>query len=166
MERNHVLAQFEPRQENLLLILHSLQNNNPQNYLTQDDLSATADFLNLTKSSVYGVVKYYTMFSLKPRGRHLIRTCMSPVCRLLGGRDILIELEKLLGIKWGQTTKDGFITLEPSKCLGCCGNSPALLVDRTLHGNLTKAKLREIIAGIRNPSKLINKRGRQCQKKK
>ncbi len=59
------------------MILHALQDNHPQNYLTEEALSDAAKYLKLTKSSVYGVAKYYSMFSLKPRGKYIIRVCVS-----------------------------------------------------------------------------------------
>ena len=76
-----------------------------------------------------GVSTYYSLFSLEPRGRHVIRVCVSPVCRMIGTTDLLDVFRRELGIDVGMTTPDGLFTLEESQCLGQCARSPAVLVD-------------------------------------
>jgi len=93
--------------ETLLLFLHEFQNTNPHHYLSEDDLSMTAGYLNMSFSAVYGVVSYYTMFNLRPRGKHIVRVCHSPVCQMAGSNDTLTTLRAHLGIDVGATTADG-----------------------------------------------------------
>ncbi|MGE5340059.1 MAG: NAD(P)H-dependent oxidoreductase subunit E [Candidatus Omnitrophota bacterium] len=143
-----ILKKYEPVSENMLLILHDLQNNHPQNYLKREALDAVARYLNTTRSTVYGVVSYYSMFSLKPRGRHVIRLCISPVCRLMGGVDMMDILKQILGIREGESTPDGRFTLEPCECLGQCDRAPVLMLDNDIYGNLTEDKLRTLIDGV------------------
>ena len=120
--------------ENVLLILHELQNKNPHNFLTEKDLIWVSKYLNVTYSQVYGVASYYTLFSLKPRGRHIIRVCRSPVCQMLGSDRIFERIELLFNLTCGATTPDGRFTLEPTECIGQCHRAPCISVDDSIYG--------------------------------
>lgn len=135
--------------ENILLLLHDFQNHHPRHYLSKKDLKLVARHLNTTYASVYGVASYYSMFSLKPRGKHIIRLCHSPVCHLAGVIDLFGELNKMLAIEVGQTTPDGLFTIETTACLGQCDKAPAMSVDQTFYGNLTVKKIRTVLEQYR-----------------
>jgi len=150
MKRETILKRYEPRADNLLGILHDIQNASPEHYLSDADLRAVADFLGLAYSFVYGVATFYTMYSLKPRGKNLIRVCQSPPCHLLGSSTIARELIKLLGIGFGETTADKRFTLEMTSCLGVCGVAPAMMVNDRVYGNLTPERIAGIIDGLRS----------------
>lgn len=149
MDQQEIIAGFSPERANLLPILHALQDNHPQNYLTDESLRATAKYLSINLSWVYGVAGYYSMFSLKPRGWYIIRVCNSPVCNMIGSTGILEELTAVLGVVKGETTSDGLFTVEEAECLGICDVAPAMMINRTVYGNLTNRSLREIIDGLR-----------------
>lgn len=149
MSTRKILRQFEPRRENLLMILHALQDSSPNHYLSEEALAETAQYLKLTKSSVYGVATYYTMFSLKPRGKYIIRVCLSAVCELMKGQETLECLEKTLGIKPGQTTPCQTFTLEISECLGQCHDAPCIMINEKVFGRLNEDKIREIVTKYR-----------------
>ncbi len=146
MNKETILHKYAPVTDNMLLILHDLQNSNPHHYLSEEDLDTVANYLNTTRGVVYGIVQYYTMFCLTPRGKHIIRICISPVCGLMGGLDILHELKTVLGIELGETTEDGLFTLEHSECLGQCDKAPVLMMDEEVHGNLTADSIKALIA--------------------
>ena len=145
MESSEILNKFSPQKENLLGILHALQNNNPENYLTKESLEEVARYLNTTYSHVYGVATYYTMYSIKPRGRYIIRVCNSPVCNMEGAPGMIEIMEEVLGIKEGETTGDGLFTLELTECLGRCSVAPSMLVGEDIYGELDRDKIIEII---------------------
>jgi NADH-quinone oxidoreductase subunit E len=151
MTKTGILGQYPPRMENVLLILHDLQNHNPRNYLSEKDLELVAAYLNTTLGVMYGIATYYTMFSLRPRGKHIIRICRSPVCHLAGVTDVLAELNRLLKIDIGETTTDQEFTLETTECLGQCDTAPAMMVDDMLYGNLTRNKIRSVIQRYGQP---------------
>ena len=136
--------------ENTLLILHEFQNSNPHHYLSEDDLAMIAGYLNVPHSAVYGVVSYYSMFSLTPRGKHIIRVCKSPVCQMADSKDILTKLCHYLGIDVGATTADGVFTLETTECLGQCDSAPGMSVDEMYYGNLTAIKIKNILEDYQN----------------
>ena len=143
--------------ENVLLILHEFQNNNPRHYLSEKDLAMIAKYLNVSYSSIYGVVSYYTLFSLTPRGKHLIRICNSPVCQIAGSNDILAVLRKNLKIDIGETTTEGLFTLETTECLGQCDTAPGMSVDKAFYGNLTANKIQAILQKYRDKRKRVRR---------
>jgi NADH:ubiquinone oxidoreductase subunit E len=136
--------------ENVLLILHEFQNCNPHHYLSEDDLTMIAGYLNVPYSSIYGLVSYYTMFSLMPRGKHIIRVCNSPVCQMADSNEILAKLRNFLGIDVGATTADGAFTLETTECLGQCDSAPGMSVDLQYYGDLTARKIKHILKDYQN----------------
>lgn len=150
MKREKILRKYEPTGDNLLGILHDIQNASAEHYLSDDDLRAAAAYLSLPYSFVYGVATFYTMYSLRPRGRNLIRVCQSPPCHLLGSSTISRELIKLLNIGFGETTADKLFTLEMTSCLGVCGVAPAMMVNDRVYGNLTPERIAGIIEGLRS----------------
>jgi NADH-quinone oxidoreductase subunit E len=151
MTKARILQNYPPRMENVLLILHALQNSNPYNYLSKKDLGLVAAYLNATLATIYGIASYYTMFSLRPRGKHILRICRSPVCHLAGALDVSAELTRLLKIDLGETTTDRRYTLEASECLGQCDMAPAMMVDEVLYGNLTRKKIEVVIRRYGQP---------------
>jgi NADH-quinone oxidoreductase E subunit len=143
--RETILKRFEPRLDNILYILHDLQDNNPQHYLSKEDIAKCADYLNIPYSYVHGVITFYSMYSLKPRGRYIIRLCDSPPCHLMGSESLLDYLKKKLKVDIGETTADGVFTLELTSCLGICGVAPALMINEEMVGNLTPEKVDAIL---------------------
>lgn len=151
MDKSDLLHKYLPSMENLLLILHEFQNNNPHNYLSRSDMQLIANYLNAPFGQIYGVVSYYSLFSLAPRGEHIIRICHSPVCSMAGSNTILAELRQNLKIGLGETTADGLFTLEPTECLGQCDTSPGMLVDEAYYGDLTPKKINTILQEYLRP---------------
>ncbi len=145
MDREAVLKKFEPSLHNILYILHELQDTNPQHYVAEEDIRAVADYLDVPYSYVHGVTTFYTMFSLMPRGRHIIRLCESPPCHLMGSTSVLDYLKTKLAVEIGQTTKDGTFTLETCSCLGVCGVAPAMMINDEMFGNLTPQRIDAIL---------------------
>lgn len=145
MDREAIIKGFEPQLHNILYILHELQNNNPRHFVAEEDIEACADYLKVPYSYVHGVVTFYTMFSLTPRGRHIIRLCDSPPCHLMGSTSVLDYLKKKLGIAVGETTPDGAFTLELASCLGVCGVAPAIMINDEMFGKLTPERIDGIL---------------------
>jgi len=113
-------------------------------------MAEVADLLNIPYSSVYGVVTYYSMFSLTPRGKYIIRVCTSQVCEMSGSEDIVDELQKVIGIKPGETTSDRLFTVESTECLGHCDESPGMIVNGKFFGNLNSVSIRNLIDNLRS----------------
>jgi len=143
--REQILKKFNSTLDNILYILHDLQDNNPEHYLSKEDIRVCADYLDVPYSYVHSVASFYTMFSLEPRGRNIIRLCDSPPCHLMGSQSLLDYLKDTLKINIGETTGDKAFTLELTSCLGVCGVAPAMMINDEMYGNLTPAKVDAIL---------------------
>ena len=146
---DNVLKKFpsDRRRSAILQGLHILQDQNG-GYLTDELQTALAEYLQVSKVDVYEVSTFYGMYELEPVGRHKLNLCTNVSCMLNGAYDILSHIEKKLGIKPGQTTKDGRITLKEVECQGACCGSPMLEVDKIFHENLTVEKVDQIIDSL------------------
>lgn len=145
MDRESILKKYEANLSNILYIMHDLQDNNPERYLSKEDIKVCADYLNVPYSYVHSVASFYTMYSLKPRGKNIIRLCESPPCHLMGAQSLLDYLKGALKVDVGGTTKDGLFTLELTSCLGACGVAPAMMLNEEMYGNLTPEKVEAIL---------------------
>ena len=102
--------------------------------------------LDVPLAKIYGVITFYNFFKTEKTGRNVIQVCMGTACYLRGGEDILLELEKQLGVGVNATTADGEFTIEAVRCLGCCGLAPVAVVNGVVHGKLVKTKVEELIS--------------------
>ncbi len=112
-----------------------------------------ADEFEVKVERIYELATFYSMYSTKPRGNHLIRLCESLPCHVVGGSEIVKKLKENLKIDFGETTKDGLFTLEVTSCLGICGVGPVMMIDGEAYGNLTPEKVEEIIKSYREGEK-------------
>ena len=101
--------------------------------------------LNESIAKINGVVTFYSNFSITPKGKKCIGVCLGTACYVRGSQTIMDTLEEDLGIKSGQTTKDGEITLQATRCIGACGLAPVFSVDEKIYGNATIAKAKQVI---------------------
>lgn len=125
----------EHPESRLIAVLHRVQGH--FGYLGEVQLDAVAQLLRVPQAEVAGVASFYHFFRLKPRGRIIIRICLGTACYVRGGERVADKFKEELGIDFGETTSDGMISLEPSRCLGTCGLAPVIMVDDDVHGYLT-----------------------------
>ncbi|OFW46179.1 MAG: NADH-quinone oxidoreductase subunit E [Actinobacteria bacterium RBG_13_35_12] len=149
MTVKEIISKYGNKRENLLQILHDIQNQNSQNYIDEEDINLLSEEMNIPISDIKGTASFYTMYSFVPRGKYIIRVCDSPPCHILGAQTIFDALEKKLGIKEGEITKDGLFTLEGTSCLGVCGVAPAMMINDEVYGNLDEEKIEKILEQIR-----------------
>jgi NADH:ubiquinone oxidoreductase subunit E len=103
-----------------------------------------ADRLHVPLKDVFGVVTFYSFFTMKPRGKHRIAFCLGTAC-YVGGAEMLIEKsQQILGVKLGETTGDRKFTLEPCRCLGACSQAPVVMVDDNVHGRNTPDRMAQV----------------------
>ena len=148
MTVKEIVKKYGNNRENLLQILHDVQNQSFQNYISEENISLLSEEMKIPVSDIKGTASFYTMFSFIPRGKYVIRVCESPPCHLLGAQTIFKAIETKLGIKEGETTKDGLFTLEGTSCLGICGVAPAMMINEEAYGNLDEKKINEILDRI------------------
>lgn len=143
-----VCQQLGPVKGKVLPILHAVQSI-CGNWLPLEALQLVAKELDIPYGYLYGVMSFYTMFSVTPRGKYIIRMCESAPCHVNGAENILEVLKEELGVQVGETTSDGLFTLEHTACLGTCEVAPAMQINEVVFGNLTGARVKEILENYR-----------------
>mgnify|MGYP001314591621 CR=1 FL=1 len=114
-------------------------------YLSYEIQKFIAEGLDVPMTEVYGVATFYSQFNLEALGEHKIGVCLGTACYIKGAQAIMERLEEELGIKAGQTTSDGKFTLIGTRCLGCCGLAPVIMIDDDVYGQLTPEQIPEIL---------------------
>ena len=107
-----------------------------------------AELLGMRPIAVYEVATFYSMYDRKPVGKHKISLCTNVSCMLCGSDTLVNHLQKRLGIKLGETTPDGKVTLKEVECLGACGGAPMFQIGKNYYENLTPQKIDEILASL------------------
>lgn len=149
MDITSIIKKYPKRREFVLEILHDIQNHDPLHHLTEESLKKVAQHLSLPLAQIYGIVGYYSMFSLKPRGKYLIQLCKSPVCGMLGSKSILEILRKASENIAPSIQNDQLFYIEEVECLGQCNESPCMLLNGKLYSNLTVEKVDSIIMELK-----------------
>ncbi len=138
----------DQRQSAVISALMLVQKHN-NGWLTTELMDQVADYIRMPKIAVYEVASFYSLFELKPIGKHKISVCTNISCMLRGSDEVVNYLKQKLQINLGETTADGKFTLKSVECLAACGGAPMLQIGDTYHENLTTAKLDSILAGLR-----------------
>ena len=144
------LAKYPPdrKRSAVLAALREVQHENG-GYLTNELLDAVADYLELPAIAVYEVASFYSMFELKPVGRHSISVCTNVSCMLRGSDPIVEHIQNKLGIKLGESTADGkFYLKREEECLAACASAPMMQVDHVYYENLTPEKVDKILDSL------------------
>lgn len=118
-------------------------------YIHEDVVPMVADALNLTRAEVHGVVTFYHDFRSEAPGRHVLQLCRAEACQSLGADNLADHAQKKLGASWGETTRDGAVTLEPVFCLGLCACAPSAMLDGRPVGRLDIARLDALLGGVK-----------------
>jgi NADH-quinone oxidoreductase subunit E len=138
-----VLERYNHDQGMLVSILQDIQAE--YNYLPKETLVEVSQGLDIPLTQVYSVASFFKAFSLKPRGRHLINVCLGTACHVRGVVRILEEIERRLGIKAGETTKDFKYTLETVNCVGACALGPIVIIDGEYSGQMKTDKVKNLL---------------------
>jgi NADH-quinone oxidoreductase E subunit len=129
--------------DRLIPILQEVQEST--GYISREAVAAIGELLNLPASKIYGVATFYNQFRFEPKGKNHILVCRGTACHVLGSAATLEALESELGIKAGETTRDGLFSLEVVACLGACGLAPLICINDEFYGNVTREKTGEIL---------------------
>ena len=115
-------------------------------YIPPESIEPVAEALHLSPAQVQGVITFYAGFTLKPKGKYVLRICRGTACHVKGGRGILRLMKKELGLQEGETSPDYQFTLETVACLGACFLAPTMMVNRTYFGKLSPPKVTSVLA--------------------
>lgn len=139
------MKRHQYRPDALIEVLHTAQE--LFGHLDQDLLWTIARSLKLPPSWVYGVATFYHFFSLAPKGEHSCVVCLGTACYVKGAAHVMAALEHKFGVKAGQTTTDGKVSLLTARCLGACGLAPAVVFDGAIAGNLDRDSTLDRVKG-------------------
>ena len=134
-------------ESSLIAVLHHAQN--LYGYLGREVQEYIAQRLNIPESKVYGVITFYSYFSTEPKGKYVISICTGTACFVRGANDVLEDFKKVLGVKEGETTKDGLFTVDTLRCVGSCAIAPVVLVNDKVYGHFKKNQVNELINSLR-----------------
>ena len=141
---NALVAQYRHRPCALIPVLEKAQD--VLGYLPVPMQLHIARGLNIPPATVYGVVTFYSFFTMMPRGRHIIRVCLGTACYVRGGKRILARLQESLGIMPGECTADRRFSIETVRCLGACGLAPVMVVDQDTYGQMKPQKIDNVLS--------------------
>jgi len=142
-----ILDDFPSSPESLIPVLQEIQEE--FHYLSEDSIKMVSEGLNLPLHHVYSVATFYNVFTLKPKGRNIVRVCMGSACHVRGAGRILEEIERVLELKNGETSEDGSFSLETVNCLGACALGPIMVINQNYSGHLTSDKVDSILEEVR-----------------
>lgn len=142
---DRVLEKYKEEEGTLIKILHEGQD--IFGYLPREVLLYTAQKLGVPFAEIYGVVSFYSLFSMKPRGEKTIEICMGTACYVKGAEEILEEFKKELDIEPGEISADGKYSLETTRCVGACSLAPVVSVDEKVYSKVTAEEVKAIIEG-------------------
>ena len=137
------IEELDYKPTELIAILHRAQH--LFGYLPREVQEFIADKLNINVSKVYGVVTFYSFFTMEKKGKYVINICMGTACYVKGSQQILDKFSEILGIGAGETTKDGLFTIDALRCIGACGIAPAVSINGKVYPKLTVDKVAAIV---------------------
>ncbi len=138
-----IIDKYKDTKGALIPVLHEAQE--LYGYLPIEVQKKISEGLNVPLTEIYGVVTFYTQFSLKPKGKYRIQVCMGTACYVKGSGLILDKLKEKLGINVGDCTEDRLFSLDACRCIGACGLAPAIMVNDEVYGRLTEKDLDDVI---------------------
>ena len=143
------IDEWKVKPGNLIMILHRVQEE--QGYISKEAAEAVSELTGTHLARVYGVMSFYRFFKSQKPGKYKISVCLGTACYLKGGQDLYDESRSLLGLKEGDiSTADGLFSVEPVRCIGCCGLAPVLSVNGEVYGKLVKSQIPGILEKYKN----------------
>jgi NADH:ubiquinone oxidoreductase subunit E len=146
-ELTDFIEEWKVKPGNLIMILHRIQGE--FGYIPREAAEKLARLTGTPLAKIYGVITFYHFFKTIRPGKHSIQICLGTACYLKGGQEILDEAQSILSIKGDEVTDDGLFSIDPVRCLGCCGLAPVINIGNDVYGKVTKEQLPEIIAKYR-----------------
>lgn len=144
---NEICDRYVEETTPLMMILSDIQKE--YGYIPLDVQQIVAARTGISVAEIYGVVTFYSFFSLKPKGKYIIGCCMGTACYVKGAQQVIDKFSEILGIKPGETTEDGMFTLDALRCIGACGIAPAVQINGKVYPKLAVSAVPGIIEDFR-----------------
>jgi NADH-quinone oxidoreductase subunit E len=135
------------KKDSLIPLLQEIQRET--GHLSDNSLLEVSRYMNIPLNKIYGVASFYDQFNFIKKGRHHILVCNGTSCHINHCITFRAEIEKILQVKAGQTTKDGRFSLEVVNCLGACSNAPVMVLNDKAYGNLTLERVQKLLSGLK-----------------
>ena len=142
-EVQEMMQPYKQEKENLIPILNDVQVK--YGYIPKIAQMEISKYLNIPMAEVYGVITFYSRFTLEPKGKYVISVCLGTACFVKGSEKIMERLKERLKIEEGQTTPDGKFSIDAMRCVGACGLAPVFTVNGEVYGRATVKKLDEVL---------------------
>ncbi|MBR2786489.1 MAG: NADH-quinone oxidoreductase subunit NuoE [Clostridia bacterium] len=146
-ELEEILEKYERDKSNLIQILNQVQEK--YGYISQKAQKEISEYLDISMAEVYGVITFYSRFTLKPKGKYNIAVCLGTACFVKGSEKVLDKVKEILKIEVGQTTEDGLFSIEATRCVGACGLAPVFTVNDEVYGKATPEMVEKVIKQIK-----------------
>ena len=127
----------------IISALHEVQDT--YGYISSTAQKYLSKEFNVPMSEIYGIITFYSRFSLVPKGKYNIQVCMGTACYVKGSEKVLNRFKEKLGIEEGKTTSDGKFSIESVRCIGACGLAPAIVINEEVYGKMDEKKVDELI---------------------
>lgn len=148
-ELNTFIDEWKSKPGNLIMILHQVQEE--QGFISKEAATEVANRTGTPLARVYGTMSFYHFFKTIKPGKNRISVCLGTACYLKGGQDLIEECRAVLGMTESEiTTADGLFSVEPVRCIGCCGLAPVLSVNGDVYGKLNRNQIDEILNKYKN----------------
>ena len=138
-----IVERYKDEETPLMMILEAIQEE--YGYIPLEVQELVSSLLNIPVAEIYGVVTFYSFFSLTPKGKYVIGVCLGTACYVKGSQLVMDKFSELLKIKPGQTTEDGLFTLDALRCIGACGIAPAISINGKVYPKVEVGKVAGII---------------------
>ena len=142
-----ICSRYKNEKTPLMMILSDIQNE--YGYIPLEVQEMVSAETGISVAEIYGVVTFYSFFSLNPKGKYIIGCCLGTACYVKGAQNVIDKFSEILGIKPGQTTSDGLFTLDALRCIGACGIAPAVSISGTVYPKMSVDKVPAIIKELR-----------------
>ncbi|MBT3673339.1 MAG: formate dehydrogenase subunit gamma [Porticoccaceae bacterium] len=146
---DQLIEQFKTLPGGLLPLLRAVKH--AVGYIPDESVPQIAKGFNLSRAEVHGVISFYHDFNTSPGGQHCVQICRAEACQSMGSRQIEAHAKKSLGIEYGETTKDGKVTLQPVYCLGNCACSPSIRINDDIHARVSAASFDQLMSELCSP---------------
>lgn len=150
-EVQEIMNKYKVEKDNLIPILNEIQEK--YGYIPKVAQLEISNYLNMPMAEIYGVVTFYSRFTLEPKGEYNISVCLGTACFVKGSQKILDRLKERLQLEEGQTSNDGKFSIDTTRCVGACGIAPVFTVNDEVYGKATVKKLDEVLDKLINESK-------------
>ena len=144
---NEICERYVNEKTPLMMILSDIQKK--YGYIPLEAQEIVSEKIGISVAEIYGVVTFYSFFSLKPKGKYIIGCCLGTACYVKGAQQIIDKFSEILGIKAGQTTADGLFTIDALRCIGACGIAPAVSINGKVYPKMTVDKVAAVVEEYR-----------------